>query len=469
MTYRREVPVLLLSVLFLLAGPRTPVLAQRVGIQLGELPGISPPQASVGTAIDILCPKLASMDKRTGAQQDLLTQCGNMKVGANLGTTSALGNSVLPGVLLDVTSEQTAAQGTSAVETRSTQLRLIGPRLSALRLGSTGIALNGLKLDFDGNTAAADQSTGAERRGGGASADTNLAGPLGVFVNAVGGFGRKDTTADEAGFHFHNVGVTAGADYRFTTNLAAGLALSYLRTNADFNSNLGDADTNTFGISLYGTYYVGGFYVDALTGFSWHHYDTARNIVYGPGPDADPAPNQPPAQPVNRTATSDTDGRQFTIDVGVGYDFRLGATTLTPYTRVEYLNLQIDGYTEQGADGLNLKVRDQSAESLLTVLGGRVAHAVSTPFAVLVPQVRGEWRHEFLNNQRSTKAQFANDPFDTLFTIPTDNPDRDYFALGAAVSAVFQKGVAAFLDFETILGLRSITNYNFTAGVRIQF
>ena len=226
-------------------------------------------------------------------------------------------------------------------------------------------------------------------------------------MNVIGGFGSKDTTANEVGFDFHNVGVTAGADYRFIDNLAAGLAFSYLRTNADFNAALGDVDTNSYGISLYGTYYIGQFYVDLLGEFTWHNYDTTRRIVYAPGPDA---PSSTRALPVNRTATSDTDGQQFTINVGAGYDFRLGASTLTPYGRVEYLNLDIDGYTEQGADGLNLKIRDQDAESLVTVLGGRVAHAVSTRFAVLVPQIRGEWRHEFLNNQRSIKAQYAERP-----------------------------------------------------------
>ena len=160
MTYRREVPVLLLAVLILLAAAKTPALAQApiptFPPFLQTLPGLSPPQASVAKAIDTLCPNLVRLEptrQLNTAQQDLLDQCRFMRNGS-------LGTSVLPDVLRDVTSEQTAAQGTSAIET-STQLRLVGPRLSALRLGATGIALNGLKLDFDGTTVAADQSIGA--------------------------------------------------------------------------------------------------------------------------------------------------------------------------------------------------------------------------------------------------------------------------------------------------------------------
>ena len=74
-----------------------------------------------------------------------------------------------------------------------------------------------------------------------------------------------------------------------------------------------------------------------------------------------------------------------------------------------------------------------------------------------------------MNDSRSVTSKYAVDPFNTFFVIPTDNPDRDYFALGAGVSAVFSKGVSAFLYYETVLGLRDVTRHAFTAGVRLEF
>ena len=142
---------------------------------------------------------------------------------------------------------------------------------------------------------------------------------------------------------------------------------------------------------------------------------------------------------------------------------------MTPYVRVEYLHLDVDAYTESGANGLDLKVQKQTVESLLTVLGGRASYAISTPFGVLLPQVRAEWRHEVLDDQRGIKAQFANDPFNVPFLIATDNPDRDYFALGAGIAAALARGISAFVDFETIVGLKNVTNHNFIAGVRFEF
>jgi uncharacterized protein with beta-barrel porin domain len=423
-------------------------------IDLGTLPGLTPAQASVGTAIDVICPQLVPTN---AAQADLSARCADMKLG-RLG----LSNAGLADVLGKVTSPEASAQSTAIIDTRNAQFRMIAGRLAALRLGASGFSLSGLKLDIDGTMLSAGQLLGIEGRGGGASADGEGFGRLGGFVNGVGSFGRRSETSREAAFDFHTIGVTAGADYRFTDNLVAGLAFSYLRTDAEILAPVGDVDTRSYGLSLYGTYYAGPLYVDGLAGFTWHDYDTTRRIVYAPAPGA-------PGEAVDRTATGDTDGRQFTINVGTGYDVRLGAATLTPYGRVEYLRLTVDEYTERGALGLDLAIEDQTAESLLTVLGARLAHAFGTPIGVVVPQVRGEWRHEFLNNSQLIRAKFANDPFNVVFTIPTDRPDRDYFAVGAGVSSVFRKGIAAFLDYETLLGLRNVVNHSFTAGVRLEF
>ena len=432
--------------------------AQSPLITLGSLPGLAAPERSVGTAIDTLCPKLAGISQHlNSSQKDLLDRCSDMKVSS---PSRGLGEAVLPDVLGTLWPGTSGAQGSNAVETRSMQLQSVGARLGALRLGATGIALNG--WPFDGKTAVASASEDPNARGGGASADTGALGGLGLFVNGVGNFGSQDSTDNVAGFDYHTAGIIAGADYRITNSLIAGAAFSYLRTNSALNASLGTADSQGYGLSLYGTYYIGGFYVDLLGGFSYNTYDLTRQIVYGPAPGFGGAP-------VNRTAKADPDGWEYTFNGGAGYDFHAGPVTLTPYGRMEYLNLRVSDYREKGADGLDLKVQSQTVESLLAIIGGRIGYAISTSVGVFVPQVRGEWRHEILNDSRSVRAQFANDPFGVPFTVFTDNPDRDYFSLGASLSGNFQRGVSAFVDFSTILGLNNVTNYNFTAGVRVEF
>jgi outer membrane autotransporter protein len=449
---RRVVSVAFLPALLLL------VVSTAHAIDLGTLPGLTSPQARVGTAIDIVCPQLGEMaHSLNSTQTDLLRQCTNMKDGS-------LGTVALPGVLSNVTTDQTTTQGNSVIDTRTPQFVSLGARLLGLRLGTAGVKVGDLKLD-DGSEKALAGLFGLDGEGGGASADSTLGGKLGLFFNPIGSFGNQDATSREAGYDFHNIGVLAGADYRIADNLFAGAAFTYLRTDADINAPaLGSVDSNGYGLSLYGTYYTGPLYFDLLGGFTYYNYDISRQISYGPGPGGNPN-----VASVNRTASATTTGWQYSFNGGTGYDFSAGPFVATPYFRVDYLHLAVAGYTESGADGLNLKVKSQTVESLLTVLGGRLSYAFSTPFGVLVPQVRGEWRHENLGGQYSIQAQFAADPTNTIFSVPTDTADRNYFAVGAGLSALLAKGVSAFVDFETILGLQNVTNYGFTGGIRVSF
>ena len=174
---------------------------------------------------------------------------------------------------------------------------------------------------------------------------------------------------------------------------------------------------------------------------------------------------------VNQIAHADPDGHQYSFSVGAGYDFRQGAWTFGPVARLQYIRLNIDGYQEtinNTAPGFGWAVAldSQDVESLTTVLGGRASYAISTGLGVLLPQVRIEWEHEFKNSSRLLTARFVNDPAGQPILFTTDNPDRNYANLGVSLSATFRGGIAAFIDYETVLGLAHVSGHFITLGVR---
>lgn len=432
--------------------------------ELRNQPGLTPFQQSVAAAIDIACPKLvAAAATLDAAQTDLRLRCTEMRQTANAlqgsgGTAFSLGlsNQELADALGRVAPEEVGSQSQLGIDAGTNQARTIGARLSTLRGGARGFSLGASRLELPGKRyALADLGPRVEADiFPSAAINSELGSRLGAFVNARMTFGEKDATDREQGFYFLAGGVTAGVDYRVTDNVILGVALSYTHSSADINFNLGETITDAFGLSLYGTYYVGNFYLDGHAGFEWNEYQTERVIAYAT---------------VNRTAEGEPSGQQYTANLGGGYDFRIGPTTLTPYGRAEYVHIDIDSFTETGAIGLNLFIERQEVDSFQTALGGRAAYAINAPFGVVVPQVSLEWRHEFLNDSRSVTAKFAVDPFNTFFVIPTENPDRDYLALGVGVSAAFPKGISAFLNYETAIGLRDVTTHAFIGGVRFEF
>ena len=454
-----------------------PAQAQRIpGLgQLGDIPGLTPYQQANANVIDALCPRLvgASFLGQPSPTGDLTTECTRLKGSASqlqgqqggLAFGLGLSNPELANVLGIWTHDQATENGRAAIEIGARQSRAIAGRLTALRLGARGVAVSGLSGPGEARSFAWSEIAGP---GAGASADGGQARSFGAFVNATYGWGDKDETSREIGFDYDIAAVVAGLDYRITENFILGVAFNYAHTSADFRSNLGDTDTNSYGGILYSTYYVSNFYVDGYFGFNWNAYSSQRHIAYSAG-------SNPGAQSVgfalDRTAKADPSGQAYSLGVGAGYDFPVGAWTFTPLARADFIGLNVDSYTETGAAGLNLKVAAQKQTSFVIGLGGQVGYAISLPFGVLVPQVRAEWRHEFLNDSRSIRARYAADPFPTPtgFVIPTDNPTRDYAAFSVGVSSVFKGGWQAFLNYDALFGLRSITSNQITGGVRFDF
>jgi len=59
---------------------------------------------------------------------------------------------------------------------------------------------------------------------------------------------------------------------------------------------------------------------------------------------------------INRIAKAEYDGQQYTAYGEAGYYIPAGNINLTPLASLQYTRLHLDGYTETGADALNLKL-----------------------------------------------------------------------------------------------------------------
>jgi outer membrane autotransporter protein len=351
----------------------------------------------------------------------------------------------------------------------TSQALLVRDRLEALRRGENG--LTELRKPGVPSQLVASMSPGVVLAAQ-AQEEPESFPRFGVFLNGTLGFTDKDATTREAGFDSTSVTVTGGVDYRFTPSLIVGLSLGYTSVDTDLSASGGSLDSDAFSVSLYGTYYVStAFYVDATVTGGWTSLDSRRAIQY-----AIPAVNGG-VTTVDQTATGETDGNFYSLGASAGYDFTVKGFILTPLGRVFYTRTETDGYRETipGSDpgfGLPLDVASQDLDSLVTILGAQVLYPFVTRHAVLVPLVRFEWAHEFLNERRPISSQFEEDPTPNerkTIQYDTDSPDRDFFNLAFGLSATFRGGISAFALYETVLGLRDVTSHRVTAGIRYAF
>jgi outer membrane autotransporter protein len=397
---------------------------------------------------------------------DLLVQCARI-----------IGNSANPdqqrGALDALNGEQLQAAQNASLNFGKLQAANVAARMSALRQGARGVSLAGLNFSYKGEPVPVAQiSQAAKALGlniGGSSGDEDAgdlkARKLGLFLNGKVGFGDRDTTQNETGYDFDSIGATLGADYRFRDDFVAGIAVGYSHAKADFDFDSGGLKSKALSGTVFSTWYAGPAYIDMLATFGSVTYDSKRHIQYNVG-----------STGLDRTALGDTDGTMITLGLGGGYDITAGGWVFTPNASVTYMKVKVDGFTETGAQGLDLEYGEQDAHSTQFQGGLQVAYNYSAKWGVLSPQLYGS----FVRDNQTLDAillRFASDPFTsnpnqpgsgTVFFATGDEPDKQYFRWGGSLAAAFGRGISAFVNYESFAGLRATSYSEITFGVRMQ-
>ncbi|MEM7353228.1 MAG: autotransporter domain-containing protein [Acidobacteriota bacterium] len=320
-----------------------------------------------------------------------------------------------------------------------------------------------------GSTQPADQ-TGSDPAGADPAADAaeTDAPRLGIFVNGSLSIGDRPDTDRESGFDFETLGLTTGVDYRVREGLFFGAAVGYLNSDTDLIQDGGRLDAEGLSLSAYGLkFWKKGLYLQGVAGYGKNDYDLLRNIdLVVPFP----VPGTPGKS--RFAARGDTEGTQTSLALELGYDRSLGKTSLTAFGRLSAIDASIDGYRESGdpdGSGFYLEVLDQDVESLISQIGLDVSWSVSYAWGVLFPQLRASYLHEFEDDSRLVRARFLADPDpNNILAVPTDPPDRDFFNLGIGLAAQFQRGVSAYLLYDTDVERDDLDVHNVTLGLRFE-
>lgn len=418
----------------------------------------TPGQSSTANVIGTVCPQGVA---DTAFQDDC-----NALVGAAFDNDANVGTA-----LSQITPDDASIAADASQNSIGQQMGNVGSRLAALRSGVVrrGADISGLSLQIAGERLAGSQVQTLlnSLSGGGASSDESGFARLGFFVSGDLGFGDKDPTANEDGFDYDIRSITAGVDYRLSDAVILGAALGYSSSDTDVDANGGNLNADSYSLTLFGTFYQSDqFFIDGSLSFGRDSYDQERNIRYTLPGHAD----------VNQTLFSDYDGDQFAATVNAGYEFRTGGFTLVPSGRLQYIDTDVDGFSENAVSnpaaagaGWGVSIDNQSFQSFTLGLGGQVNYAISQSWGIFLPYASFEWIHEFEENNDFVTGSFIGDPTNESFSLPTDANDSNYFNLGVGFSAQFKRGAAAFLNYQQVLGYDDLDHYNISAGFRLEF
>jgi len=255
--------------------------------------------------------------------------------------------------------------------------------------------------------------------------------------------------------NFTTGGLIAGLDAKVTDSLTAGLLLGYSHTDANLDSQNSNTYVDTYSAGAYGGYYEGNFYGNGLLAYLYNNYDSNRTVSF-PG--------------ISRTANGHAAGSQFVLNLDGGYDHPVCKdVTVGPFAGIEYVNLGVGSFTENGAGSANLAINKQDVNSLRSRLGVRMeVRKELTANWVAASEVRAAWQYEFLDDNRAIVARFSDSGLGA-FSVRTDNPERNAALVGIGINATYRNMLTTFVDYDVQVGQAHYVEQSIKGGFKWSF
>ena len=357
----------------------------------------------------------------------------------------------LPGDFDRVAPDEIASVFTIGMSLANVQSLNLQRRTSDLRTGANGFSAAGYHAAGSGPNYSGGYGV-AGPTGNEGKDDKKMFVPTednryGVFLTGVGEWVDVDGDGNARGYDVTTGGFTVGLDYKISPNLAVGVSAGYAGTGADLN-NGGRVFVNGGKLGVYGTYFTGGFYVDAAVNGGYNSYDTKRSALQG-------------------TARGDTDGGELNVLLGTGYDWQVGALAIGPTATFQYTYVGIDSYTENGSLA-PLNIASQGAESLRTALGFKAAYDWRVGGVIVKPEIRAAWQHEFGDASFDVRSSFAGSA-NSGFTVRGPEIGRDSVLLGGGFAVLWNERTSTYVYYDGELGRERYKAHNVSGGVRVAF
>jgi uncharacterized protein with beta-barrel porin domain len=277
----------------------------------------------------------------------------------------------------------------------------------------------------------------------------------GLFVDGNGIFSTMDNINNLGRYNSQGGGVNVGASYRWNENLTTGVYVGYQGLQAQYEngSRLIDNAVRFGTFASWGDDWgPGQIYVNAIVGGAYHGYDIDRKIQFGT---------------IDRMAQGRPGAWELDAALATGYNLEAGGFVFGPVTSLQYTYVAVQGFTETGAQSLNVDVDPYNSSSLLYSLGGQVAYPVqATSRLSFTPMVFASWQHEFLQDAYNINSSFVGGG---PFSYETTAPQRDFLYAGAGIGMQLDDRWEAFVSYSAAAANPDVLSHNIFVGGGVKF
>ncbi len=264
-----------------------------------------------------------------------------------------------------------------------------------------------------------------------------------AYLENVGYYYKQSERQDQFGFDVRTYGYNAGVEIALPSYLTCLVDIGYLYSDLHWKEQAGCAELNSISFGSSVGYITKRWYVDFVAIGSRTFYSVDRQIQFSG---------------VNRNAHNNH--KSWDVLAGMIAGVKLKAPDnfqsnlfLLPSYRVYYLNIFEGGYREQGANSINLSVRNKRSSFLKSQCDAKIIKELHFKKACLSPAIQIGWvQYIPLSNEDYTSRLYKQQTCKSKFTVEALDKSRDQLVLGAQFTISNHNYLAFQLDYEANIG-----------------
>lgn len=256
----------------------------------------------------------------------------------------------------------------------------------------------------------------------------------GAWIQAIGSSASQKDAKDDYGFKANSMGIAIGADQDSDSDNTIGGSLSFSRSNVKSLDSLKTSLISSAQLSFYSGQNFGEYFFDSLAGFAWNSFSSNRAITA-----------------LDLNATSRYFGQTYAAKFKIGKTEKLKyGFVLTPEFSLNFIHNKVGGYSEAGAEELNLKVGSISANFLESRIGANLGFETKVkkhpPFKKVASNLKLSYGQAFINSTPTTVSNFEGQS--QSFDSEISDLDSNSLKIGAAFSAYSNDFTSFVIDYN---------------------
>jgi autotransporter-associated beta strand protein len=243
----------------------------------------------------------------------------------------------------------------------------------------------------------------------------------GLWASGYGSYLNQGKRHGIVGYSAWNAGTVIGFDRMCNDAVILGVSGGYAYADVDSNTpNYENTEIHSAQCTLYGAFVDPHYpcFMDVTGYFSHNWYNGEREINIG--------------NIIVRRAKSNYGGQQYAVCSDGGFRINLNEDVeIDPLLSVYWNHLGINGYTETGADSINLNLKKQTYNQLLSGLGIRVLGNLESESGKIISEAHVRWFYDYIGDPMAVTSNFTGGG--ASFATNGCKPARNSFNAGGQI------------------------------------